>query len=126
MLKITYLEDEIYLEYLQESVEAWKASRVIVSLRAGASIYTESTTACLVVPAYTPYLASLVELEEKRLIGITPCDEEYLEISLSGVWVAQASNSEEGVFVCELDCGSEYFLYRLWQESQVNTSVISE
>ena len=126
MLKITYLEDGIYLEYLQESVEVWKASRVLVSLRAGASIHTESTTASLVLPAYTPYLAGLVELEENKLIKIAPCDEQYLEVSLSGTWVSQSADSEEGVFVCELNHSSEYFLYELWQESQVGTSVLSE
>lgn len=126
MLKITYLEDGIYLEYLEESVETWKASRVLVSLRAGASIYTESSRACLVLPAYTPYLSCLVELEERKLIQIAPCDEEYLEVSLSGTWVAQSEDSEEGVFVCELNHSSEYFLYKLWQESQIGTSVMSE
>ena len=126
MLKITYLEEGIYLEHLQESVEAWKATRVLVSLRAGASIYTNQSVASLVVPAYTPYLTGLVELEEKQLIEITPCDEKYLEIALSGTWVAQNEDSEEGVFVCELNHSSECFLFQLWQESQVGTSVVSE
>ena len=126
MLKITYLEDGIYLEYLEESVETWKSTRVLVSLRAGASIYTESSTASLIVPAYTPYLATLVELEDRKLIRITPCEEGYLEVLLSGTWVAQSEDSEEGVFVCELNQSSEYCLYQLWQESQVGTSVISE
>ena len=126
MLKITYLEEGIYLEHQEETVEAWKATRILVSLRAGASIYTEDSIACLVVPAYTSYLAGLVELEEKQLIDITPCDEEYLEIALSGTWVAQSEDSEEGVFVCELNNSSEYFLFQLWQECQVGTSVVSE
>ena len=126
MLKITYLEEEIYLEYLQESASEWKASRILVSLRAGMSIYTELGMASLVLPAYTPYLAGLVELDEKQLIEVIPCDEEYLEISLSGSWVAQSKDSEEGVFVCELNHSSEYFLYQLWRESQVSTSVMSE
>ena len=126
MLKITYLEEGIYLEHLPESVEAWKATRILVSLRAGASIYTEDSTACLVVPAYTPYLAGLVELEEKQLIEITPCDEEYLELALFGTWVAQSGDSEEGVFVCQLSHSCECFLFQLWQELQVGASVVSE
>ena len=126
MLKITYLENGIYLEYLEESIETWKATRVLVSLRAGASIYTESSTACLVLPAYTPYLSGLVELEERKLIKIIPCDEKYLEVSLLGTWIAQSEDSEEGVFVCELNHSSEYFLYKLWQESQVGTSLLAD
>ena len=126
MLKITYLEDGIYLEHLSESVENWKATRVLVSLRAGASIYTESTSASLVVPAYTPYLAGLVELEDKKLIRIASCEEGYLEISLPGTWVAQSEASEEGVFVCELNHSNESLLYQLWQESQVGTSLLAD
>jgi len=126
MLKITYLEEGIYLEYLPESVEAWKATRVLVSLRAAASIHVESSIASLVLPLNTPYLDELVELETRELIEIAPCDEEYIEVSLSGLWVAQSEDSEEGVFVCEFDRAQEYFLYQLWQESQVGTSVMSE
>ena len=126
MLKITYLEEGIYLEYLQESVEAWKATRVLVSLRAAASIHVESSIASLVLPLDTPYLDELVELEAKELIEVTPCDEDYIEVGLSGIWIAQNQNSEEGVFVCEFERSHEYFLYQLWQESQVGTSVMSE
>ncbi len=126
MLKITYLEEGIYLEYLQKSVEAWKATRVLVSLRAAASICIESSIASLVLPLNTPYLKGLLELEARELIEVIPCDEDYIEISLSGLWVAQSEDSEEGVFVCEFDRAQEYFLYQLWQESQIGTSVMSE
>lgn len=126
MLKITYLEEAIYLEYLPESVEAWKAARVLVSLRAAASIHLESGIASLVLPLDIPCLNELAQLEARELIEVIPCDEEYIEIALSGIWVAQSPESEEGVFVCELDPSSEYFLYQLWQESQISASVISE
>ena len=126
MLKITYLEDGIYLEHLQESVEAWKAARVLVSLRAAASIYVELGIASLILPLDTSYLNKLAHLEARELIEVTPCDEEYIEISLSGTWVAQNEACEEGIFVCELDYSSEHLLHQLWQESQVGTTVISE
>ena len=126
MLKITYLENGIYLEHLPESVEVWKTTRVLVSLRAAASIHTESVIASLVFPAYTPYLTGLVELAEKHFIEVIPCDEESIEVSLSGTWVAQSKDSEKGIFVCELDRSSEHLLYQLWQESQIGTSVMSE
>ncbi|MDJ0594627.1 MAG: hypothetical protein QNJ72_32405 [Pleurocapsa sp. MO_226.B13] len=126
MLKITYLEDGIYLEQLQETVEAWKNDRILVSLRAAINIYVEASIACLVLPLDVFYLQGLAELKARELVEVTPCDEEYIEVSLSGTWIAQSQNSEEGVFVCELDQNSEYFLARLWQESQIGTSVISE
>ena len=126
MLKITYLEEEIYLEYLQESVEAWKASRVLVSLRAAASIYMETSTACLIFPASIPYLSCWSELETGANVEVTICDEEYIEVSLSGTWATMSEDSEEGVFVCDLNPGNEYFTYQLWKESQISSSVMSE
>ena len=126
MLKITYLEEEIYLEYLQESVEAWKASRTLVSLRAGASIYMEPGIACLIFPANISHLSRLPELEARDNVEITICDEEYIEVSLEGTWVSMSADSEEGVFVCDLNHRNEDFLYQLWQESQIGSSVMSE
>ena len=126
MLKITYLEEEIYLEHLVESVEAWKANRILVSLRAGVSIFVESSTACLVVPIDTPYLSGLLELEAQELVEITPCDEECLEVVLSGTWVTSNEDSEEGIFICDFNPSSENFLHQMWLESQVGSSVVSE
>ncbi len=123
MLKITYLEEGIYLEYLEESIEAWKANRILVSLRAGISIFVESSTACLVIPIDSRYLVDIAELEAKQLIEVFPCDEEYLEVIVPGTWVSQSEDSEEGIFVCELGLGGEYLLYSIWQESQVGSSL---
>lgn len=126
MLKITYLEEEIYLEYLQESVEVWKASRVLVSLRAAANIYMEPSTACLIFPANIPDLSGWLELEARANVEITICDAEYIEVSLSGTWVSMSEDSEEGVFVCDLNRRNEDLLYQLWQKSQIVSSVMSE
>jgi hypothetical protein len=126
MLKITYLKEGIYLESLQESLEAWKASRILVSLQAGMSIYVESSTACLILPSNMLHIKDLAILEAQELIEITPCDEEYIEVSLSGTWIAKDENSEEGVFVCAFDCNGEQLLYKSWQKSQTEISVFSE
>ncbi len=123
MLKITYLEEGIYLEYLEESIEAWKANRILVSLRAGINIFVESSTACLVIPIDSRYLIDIAELEAKQLIEVFPCDEQYLEVVVPGTWVSQSEDSEEGIFVCDLSLGGEYLLYSVWQESQVSSSL---
>ena len=125
MLKITYLE-EIYLEHLQKPVETWKAERVLVSLRAGISIYVETGVASLVFPIDAYCLEGLVKLAEREVIDIAPCDEEFIEVALIGTWIAQSKDSESGIFVCELGQENEDFLYRLWRESTIGTSVISE
>ena len=126
MLKIIYLEDEIYLEYLQKSVETWKSDRILVNLRAALSTYVESSIASLIVPINHDRLKGLVNLAEQELIDLAVCDEEYMEICLSGTWIAENEHSEVGIFACELSYESECFLYKLWQESQAETSVITE
>ena len=126
MIKITYLEDGIYLEYLPEIAEAWKAARTIVSLRAAVSIYTESSTACLILPIDMSCLKNLTKLAEEESIDIIPCDEEYVEVSLLGTWISRSRDSEEGTFVCDLGYDNENILYELWQESQIRTSIVSE
>lgn len=124
MLKITYLTDGIYLEYLEKSIEAWKAERILVNLRAAISIYVESSIASIVLPI-TPNVSNLLRLAEGQPIDLVPCDEEYFEVSLLGAWIAQESGSEEGVFVCELDQEIECYLHRLWQEARMGASVIN-
>jgi hypothetical protein len=124
MLKITYLEDGINLEYLEESVEVWKADRILVNLRAGVCIYVESSIANIVL-SINSGTHNLVKLAENQPIELIPCDEDYLEVGLIGTWLARTKNSEEGVFVCELNQEIEYSLYSLWQASQVGASVIN-
>lgn len=126
MLKITYLEEEIFLEHLEESIEIWKADRILVSFRAGVSTYVESSIASLILPINVHCLKGLIKLSEQELIDVFPCDEEFIEVSLSGTWIAQSQDSESGIFACELGQENEDFLYQLWLESRVKTSVISE
>lgn len=126
MLKITYLEDGIYLEYLSESLKTWTDRRILVSLRAAANIYVKATTACLTLPADTPYFSDLQALRAREIIQVTACDEEYVEVSFQGTWIATHQDSEEGLFVCDLSNSNEFFIYKLWQESQIASSVMSE
>ena len=125
MIKITYLENEIRLEHLTKSTEVWKADRILVNLRAGISIYAESGIGSLIFPVTTS-VESLIELAQTEIVHINPCDEEYVEVSLLGTWIAQSEDSEEGIFVCNLSHDKERLLYQLWQESFVEASVVSE
>lgn len=127
MLKITYTEDGFYLDYLTESVATWMARRTVVCLRATASIYVEPTAACVMIPRELAVISDLEKLQaDGEIIEFTPCDDEYIEVSLQGTWVASRKDSEEGVFVCDLNDRTESSLYQLWQEFQAGASVMSE
>ena len=126
MIKITYIENEILLEHLTKSTEVWKAERILMNLRAGISIYAESGVGSLIFPVSLSCLESLAQLTETEIVYINPCDEEYVEISLLGTWIAQSEDSEEGIFACDLSYDNERLLYQLWQECLVEASVASE
>ena len=129
MLKLTYLETGFYLEYLAKSLEDWVQERVVLALRVGESLYIEPTTAAFLLPADLPDLETLVT-EIRRLdpesISLSAGDAEYIEVSLNGTWVSLNADSDEGVFVAAMSHSIEFFLLKLWQDSQVSASVLSE
>ena len=127
MLKIIYIENGFYLKYLSESVATWMARRALVCLRAAMSIYTEPSTACIIIPNDLTMVSELEKLQaDGEIIELTFCDEEYVEVSLLGTWVSSNKDSEEGIFVCDLSDCAEASLYKLWQKSQTGASVMSE
>lgn len=128
MLKITYTENGFYLEHLTESLETWLANRVLVCLRATASIYVEPSTASLLLPIDLPYFRDLEALEDRssNLLESIVCDDNCAEVSLQGTWVTTDEDSEEGIFVSSLDERTEFFLYQLWKEGNLDTSLIGE
>lgn len=123
MLKITYLENDIRLEYLSKSLEEWKSERILLNLRAAVGVFTTSSTANLVFPRHLPRLRELFNLAEREELEVAPCDQEYIEIALSGSWMAQTEQSELGIFICEITPESEQLLAQLWQDSQMATPV---
>ena len=130
MLKLTYTENGFYLERLSNSLEEWVATRVTLSLRAGASLWVEPSTAAFLLPRDMPQLAELekaVRQQEVEGITLSICDTDYMEVSLKGTWMTSNPDGEEGVFVvslCDSSCSGdsahrmEFFLWKLWQESQ--------
>lgn len=129
MLKLTYTENGFYMERLAQSLEEWVAARVLLSLRAGTSLSVEPSTASFLLPADLPQLAdfgTLVRQEHAETIALSLCDAEYVEVSLRGTWMTSDPNGEEGVFVTAISYAIEFFLYKLWFESQAYASVAQD
>ena len=129
MLKLTYIETGFYLEYLAKSLEEWVQGRVVLALRVGESLYIEPSTASFLLPTDLLGVETLIA-EAKRLdlesINLSVCDAEYIEVSIEGTWVSSEADSTEGVFVAAMSHSIEFFLLKLWQDSQVSASVLSE
>ena len=127
MLKITYTENGFFLERLTDSLETWLSQRLLVCLRAAASVYVEPSTASLLLPLNVPYFRHLEALGDGgNVLELNLCDEYSAEVSLQGNWVTTDRDSEEGIFVCNLDEHTEFFLYQSWKEGNFDASLIGE
>ncbi len=129
MLKLTYTENSFYLERLAQSMEEWVSTRVLLALRAGTSLYVEPSTASFLLPADLPQLVrfeTVVEQENPDAVTLSLCDADCVEISLNGTWLVSDPESEEGIFTCTMSDRAEFYLFKLWEVAQIETSVIQE
>ncbi len=122
MLKLTYTENGFYLEHLAQPLEEWVTARVILALRAGTRLYVEPSTASFLLPVDMPQLRHLERHKEgEDAIALSVCDAEYIEVNLRGTWMTSESDGETGVFVTSMNYNVEFFLLKLWEESQIRT-----
>ncbi|HEY9634675.1 MAG TPA: alr0857 family protein [Coleofasciculaceae cyanobacterium] len=122
MLKLTYTENGFYLERLAQSLEEWVTARVVLALRVGTSFCVEPSTASFLLPADMPQLRHLERHREgEDAIALSFCDAEYVEVTLKGTWMTSDTNGAEGVFVTSMSYAVEFFLIKLWEESQIRT-----
>lgn len=122
MLKLTYTEHSFYLEHLAQSLEEWVTARVILALRAGSRLCVEPSTASFLLPADMPQLRHLERQQEgEDAIALCVCDADYIEVSLQGTWMTSDSEGEAGIFVTSMSYAVEFFVLKLWEESQTRT-----
>jgi hypothetical protein len=120
MLKLTYTENGFYMERLAQSIEDWVTARVILALRVGTNLCVESSTASFLLPSDMPQLRHL-ERQQEDAIALSVCDAEYIEVSLQGTWMTSDIDGAEGVFVTSMSYAIEFFVIKLWEESQTRT-----
>jgi hypothetical protein len=122
MLKLTYTENGFYLEHLAQSLEEWVTARVILAVRAGSRLCVEPSTASFLLPADMPQLRHLERQQEgEDAIALYVCDADYIEVNLQGTWMTSDSEGDAGIFVTSMSYAVEFFLLKLWEESQTRT-----
>jgi len=122
MLKLIYTETGFFLERLAQPIEEWVKARVILALRAGTTLCVEPSTASFLLPADLPQLHHLERQQEREdAIALSLCDAEYIEVSLQGTWLTSDTDGAEGIFVTSMSYNVEFFLLKLWEESQTRT-----
>jgi hypothetical protein len=130
MLKLTYTDRSFYLECLTLLLEEWVTQRVILALRVGQYLCVEPSTASFLLPVDLPgveVLKTEVKRDDREIIALCACDTDYIEVTLRGSWLSDGSDNPIGVFVTTISDRAEFFLHKLWQESQESSaSVMSE
>ncbi|HEY9623919.1 MAG TPA: alr0857 family protein [Crinalium sp.] len=127
MLKFTYTETGLSLEYLTQPWEEWIALRVILSVRAGQPLLVERGSASLLFPMEWVDRRSLeasLQQEPSETVHISVCDADSFEVSLQGTWITSQPDEPEGVFIATLSPDNEGLLFDLWQDIQNRRSFL--
>ena len=119
MLKLMYSELGLKGEHIAGSLEDWTIQRSLFALSVGQVFHIEPGRASFLVSIDHPVFDILVEqilLETETPIEICAVDEDCVEISLSGNWIAV--NDHEGIFITELRDRTESLISQVWETAQ--------
>jgi len=116
MLKVTYTETGLYLEYCPEPLDLLLSDRVCMYAHARRPITVQPMRASIPLPAT---LSGTQELRRFPELELALCDRDWLEITLPGLWVTEDVDQEVGVFMTELNPRLEQRIFRLWAIAQV-------
>lgn len=125
MLKLNYTDYGLFLEQVTASLDAVAAQRVMLAVHVGETLHLEPGRAAFLLPVELPgitQLESMLEINATDAIALASVDDEFVEVSLKGTWMASSANAESGTFVTALAPESEQLIYRLWQVTQRQTT----
>ncbi len=127
MLKFTYIENDLNIEHLTDSLEDWVMTRVRLALCSGTSLYIEPTSASFLLPKDLSHLSDLeMLLDNCENIEVAIADCENLEVSINGTWVTSDTMSDEGIFLSQMSDWAELLLYKIWRAAQINVSILMD
>ncbi|MEB3212838.1 MAG: hypothetical protein VKL39_15890 [Leptolyngbyaceae bacterium] len=136
MLKLNYTEFGLFMERIMGVPELLIAQRISLAMRLGRSLHVDPGRAFFLLPAKIPELTQLeiiVQQNGDRSISLLPVDHEFMEIGLSGSWIAESKEAHEGMFLATLgdslsetqgDC-LESLIYQLWRMSETYISSLA-
>lgn len=128
MLKLNYTEDGLHIEQITDSLQQVIAQRVVLALRLGQPLFLEPGCASFLLPANLPELSQLeiaLQQEGNSAVTIVPVDDEFVEVGLSGIWVAQNREAHAGIFLSAIEDCVEFYIYKLWQMSNTRISFLA-
>jgi hypothetical protein len=131
MLKLNYTDVGLFMERTMTNPELLIAQRVLLAMRLGQTLHIEPGRASFLLPADIPELKVLemaLQQEYGSAVTLIAIDEEFVEVGLSGIWIAEGKDAHEGMFLAVLSDSlsetlrerTEFLIYKLWQMSQVH------
>ncbi|MEA5466291.1 alr0857 family protein [Leptothoe sp. PORK10 BA2] len=125
MLKLNYTDCGLFVETIAASSDVVAIQRVMLAMSIGEPFHLEPSRASFLLPVETlgmTCLESMLKTDTTDTIDLTPADEECVEVSLKGTWMANSSNAESGTFISVLAPELERLIYQLWQGNQFQTA----
>lgn len=124
MLKLNYNDYGLFLEQVTASLDAIATQRVMLAVQAGETLHLEPGRAAFLVSAKATGISQLenvLQRDATKIVTVTDVDDEFVEVSLKGTWIANSANAEVGTFITALTPISETLVYHLWQTTQSQT-----
>lgn len=128
MLKLNYTDVGLYMERTMTNPELLIAQRVLLAMRLGQTLHVEPGHASFLLPADIPELEVLetaLHREYGSAVTLIPVDEEFVEVGLSGSWIAEDKDAHEGMFLTVMNDRTEFLIHKLWQMSEVHISSLA-
>ena len=125
MLKLNYNDYGLFLERVTASLDAIATQRVMLAVYAGETLHLEPGRAAFLVSAEATgvdQLENVLQADTTQTMTLTYVDDEFVEVSLKGTWIANSANAEAGTFITALTPVVEVLIYQLWQVTQRQTA----
>lgn len=131
MLKLNYTEVGLFMERSVSAPELLIAQRVVLAMRLGQPLHVEPGRACFLLSRAVPELEQLELMLQQDpslnchlAISLNPVGDEFVEVGLSGSWVAETIEAHEGMFLSMMSSPIESIIYQLWQTSAKEFSLL--
>lgn len=128
MLKLTYTEYGLHLEYAAAPLEVLVAQRVILAMRTGQRLHIEPGTASFLLSVHAPGLAELrraLQREDQTSVSVVSVDDEFVEVTVQGSWMAETPEAEDGIFVTAFTPQTEFLVMKLWEATQTQVTFLA-
>ena len=133
MLKLIYRDVGLFMERTMTNPELLIAQRVLLAMWLGQTLHIEPGHASFLLPADILELKVLemaLHQEYGSAVTLIAVDEEFVEVGLSGSWIAEDKDAHEGMFLTMMSDSlsetlrerTEFLIYKLWQMSETHVS----